>query len=82
MFTFQAALTALRALAEMGLDSVAPTAGGMKKESVQQGNQGDGYVMLTRLLPTMRTRRLCSFQVHQLKVISSYVYLPLLCSYD
>ncbi|KAJ4449022.1 hypothetical protein ANN_00416, partial [Periplaneta americana] len=37
----QAALTALRALSEMGLDSVAPSGSGMKKDSGQQGAQGD-----------------------------------------
>lgn len=37
----QAALTALRALSEMGLDSVAPSGSGMKKDG-QQGPQGDG----------------------------------------
>lgn len=37
----QAALTALRALSEMGLDSVAPSGSGMKKDG-QPGTQGDG----------------------------------------
>ncbi|PNF27237.1 hypothetical protein B7P43_G05304 [Cryptotermes secundus] len=37
----QAALTALHALSEMGLDSVAASGSGMKKDG-QQGSQGDG----------------------------------------
>lgn len=41
VFLLQAALTALRALSEMGLDSVAPSGSGMKKDG-QQGPQGDG----------------------------------------
>ncbi|XP_069672127.1 double-stranded RNA-binding protein Staufen homolog 2 isoform X2 [Periplaneta americana] len=47
----QAALTALRALSEMGLDSVAPSGSGMKKDSGQQGAQGDGLHLTQPTVP-------------------------------